>query len=93
MTKRVNFKYFIGVQLDGNDREEPLRNRLSEQTEQQSAKLVKATAENVDEAVREHLDANSVRDQKICGQSTLNPPSQSLTKKESDSSKSYSNGG
>ncbi|KAG6390978.1 hypothetical protein SASPL_148724 [Salvia splendens] len=52
-------QYFIGVQLDGSDHMEPLRNRLSERTEQQSAKLVKATAENVDEAVRELPDANS----------------------------------
>nr|AML76432.1 putative LOV domain-containing protein [Tetrastigma obtectum] len=51
-------QYFIGVQLDGSDHVEPLRNRLSEQTEQQGAKLVKATAENVDEAVRELPDAN-----------------------------------
>ncbi|KAG7975588.1 hypothetical protein I3843_06G107200 [Carya illinoinensis] len=51
-------QYFIGVQLDGSDHVEPLRNRLSETTEQQSAKLVKATAENVDEAVRELPDAN-----------------------------------
>nr|AML77943.1 putative LOV domain-containing protein [Tropaeolum peregrinum] len=52
-------QYFIGVQLDGSDHVEPLRNRLSETTEQKSAKLVKATAENVDEAVRELPDANS----------------------------------
>lgn len=35
-------QYFIGVQLDGSDHVEPLRNRLSEGTEQQSAKLVRA---------------------------------------------------
>ncbi|KAJ4962577.1 hypothetical protein NE237_022516 [Protea cynaroides] len=51
-------QYFIGVQLDGSGYVEPLRNRLSERTEQQSAKLVKATAVNVDEAVRELPDAN-----------------------------------
>nr|AML78318.1 putative LOV domain-containing protein [Cyperus papyrus] len=51
-------QYFIGVQLDGSDHVEPLRNRLSEKTELQSAKLVKATAENVDEAVRELPDPN-----------------------------------
>nr|AML76651.1 putative LOV domain-containing protein [Malesherbia fasciculata] len=51
-------QYFIGVQLDGSDHLEPLRNRLSETTEKQSAKLVKATAENVNEAVRELPDAN-----------------------------------
>ncbi|XP_021912747.1 phototropin-2-like, partial [Carica papaya] len=51
--QKGELQYFIGVQLDGSDHVEPLRNRLSEKTEQQSAKLVKATAENVDEAVRE----------------------------------------
>ncbi|XP_019259796.1 PREDICTED: LOW QUALITY PROTEIN: phototropin-2 [Nicotiana attenuata] len=57
--QKGELQYFIGVQLDGSDHLEPLRNRLSEQTEQSSAKLVKATAENVDEAVRELPDANS----------------------------------
>lgn len=33
-------QYFIGVQLVGSDHVEPLRNRLSENTEIQSAKLV-----------------------------------------------------
>ncbi|KAK4424746.1 Phototropin-2 [Sesamum alatum] len=56
--QKGELQYFIGVQLDGSDHVEPLRNRLSERTEQQSAKLVKATAENVDEAVRELPDAN-----------------------------------
>nr|AML78724.1 putative LOV domain-containing protein [Cunonia capensis] len=56
--QKGELQYFIGVQLDGSDHLEPLRNRLSEQTEQKSAKLVKATAENVDEAVRELPDAN-----------------------------------
>lgn len=51
-------QYFIGVQLDGSEHVEPLKNRLSEQTELESAKLVKATAENVDGAVRELPDAN-----------------------------------
>ncbi|GFS45328.1 phototropin 2 [Actinidia rufa] len=101
--QKGELQYFIGVQLDGSDHVEPLRNRLSETTEQQSAKLdidkqadqdsqnqmkepqswkmgseklhddenileeleVKATAENVDEAVRELPDANLVRDLKI----------------------------
>ncbi|XP_034892809.1 phototropin-2 isoform X3 [Populus alba] len=67
--EKGDLQYFIGAQvLDGSDHVEPLRNRLSEATEQQSAKLVKATAENVDEAVRELPDANLVRDPKICGQ-------------------------
>ncbi|MCD7469902.1 Phototropin-2 [Datura stramonium] len=57
--QKGELQYFIGVQLDGSDHVEPLRNRLSEQTEKQSAKLVKATATNVDEAVRELPDANS----------------------------------
>ncbi|KAI8027514.1 Phototropin-2 [Camellia lanceoleosa] len=56
--EKGELQYFIGVQLDGSDHVEPLRNRLSEKSEQQSTKLVKATAENVDEAVRELPDAN-----------------------------------
>ncbi|KAL9244923.1 hypothetical protein vseg_018637 [Gypsophila vaccaria] len=56
--QKGELQYFIGVQLDGSDHIEPLRNRLSERTEQDSAKLVKATAENVNEAVRELPDAN-----------------------------------
>uniref|UniRef100_A0A0D9W3C5 non-specific serine/threonine protein kinase n=1 Tax=Leersia perrieri TaxID=77586 RepID=A0A0D9W3C5_9ORYZ len=56
--QKGELQYFIGVQLDGSDHVEPLRNRLSENTELQSAKLVKATAENVDDAVRELPDAN-----------------------------------
>ncbi|KAK3412880.1 phototropin-2 [Eucalyptus grandis] len=56
--QKGELQYFIGVQLDGSDHVEPLRSRLSERTEQQGAKLVKATAENVDEAVRELPDAN-----------------------------------
>nr|AML77916.1 putative LOV domain-containing protein [Sansevieria trifasciata] len=56
--QKGELQYFIGVQLDGSDHLEPLRNRLSETTEMQSSKLVKETAENVDEAVRELPDAN-----------------------------------
>nr|AML79338.1 putative LOV domain-containing protein [Ipomoea purpurea] len=56
--QKGELQYFIGVQLDGSQHVEPLRNRLSDKTEQESAKLVKATAENVDEAVRELPDAN-----------------------------------
>ncbi|KAK9109590.1 hypothetical protein Sjap_017650 [Stephania japonica] len=56
--QKGELQYFIGVQLDGSDHVEPLHNRLSETTEKKSAKLVKATAENVDEAVRELPDAN-----------------------------------
>nr|AML78071.1 putative LOV domain-containing protein [Myristica fragrans] len=57
--QKGELQYFIGVQLDGSDQVEPLRNRLSEHAEIKSSKLVKATAENVDEAVRELPDANS----------------------------------
>ncbi|KAG8363784.1 hypothetical protein BUALT_Bualt19G0058300 [Buddleja alternifolia] len=57
--QKGELQYFIGVQLDGSDHLEPLRNRLSERTEEKSAKLVKATAEDVNEAVRELPDANS----------------------------------
>ncbi|XP_071694029.1 phototropin-2 [Rutidosis leptorrhynchoides] len=56
--QKGELQYFIGVQLDGSGHVEPLRNRLSDTTEKQSAKLVKATAENVNEAVRELPDAN-----------------------------------
>lgn len=33
-------QYFIGVQLDGSEYVEPVRRRLSENTEEESAKLV-----------------------------------------------------
>nr|AML77584.1 putative LOV domain-containing protein [Masdevallia yungasensis] len=56
--QKGELQYFIGVQLDGSDHVEPLSNRLSERAELSSAKLVKATAENVNEAVRELPDAN-----------------------------------
>nr|AML79161.1 putative LOV domain-containing protein [Urtica dioica] len=56
--QKGELQYFIGVQLDGSDHIEPLRSRLSENAEEKSAKLVKATAENVNEAVRELPDAN-----------------------------------
>nr|AML77934.1 putative LOV domain-containing protein [Linum grandiflorum] len=56
--QKGELQYFIGVQLDGSDHIEPLRNRLSENSENRNAKLVKATAVNVDEAVRELPDAN-----------------------------------
>nr|AML78047.1 putative LOV domain-containing protein [Cercidiphyllum japonicum] len=51
-------QYFIGVQLDGSEHVEPLHNCIPEGTAQESAKLVKETAENVDDAVRELPDAN-----------------------------------
>ncbi|CAN6685032.1 unnamed protein product [Malus baccata var. baccata] len=56
--QKGELQYFIGVQLDGSGHVEPLRNRLSESTELEGSKLVKATAHNVDEAVRELPDAN-----------------------------------
>nr|AML77124.1 putative LOV domain-containing protein [Alangium chinense] len=51
-------QYFIGVQLDGSEHVEPLHNCIPEATANESAKLVKETAENIDEAVRELPDAN-----------------------------------
>uniref|UniRef100_A0A126WXF5 non-specific serine/threonine protein kinase n=1 Tax=Austrobaileya scandens TaxID=13351 RepID=A0A126WXF5_9MAGN len=51
-------QYFIGVQLDGSEHVEPRQNCIPEATAKESAKLVKETAENVDEAVRELPDAN-----------------------------------
>nr|AML76466.1 putative LOV domain-containing protein [Cissus quadrangularis] len=51
-------QYFIGVQLDGSQHVEPLHNCIPESTAKESAKVVKETAENVDEAVRELPDAN-----------------------------------
>nr|AML77815.1 putative LOV domain-containing protein [Lycium barbarum] len=52
-------QYFIGVQLDGSQHVEPLHNSIPEEKATESAKLVKETAGNVDEAVRELPDANS----------------------------------
>lgn len=51
-------QYFIGVQLDGSEHVEPLHNCIPEETAKDSAKLVKETAANVDDAVRELPDAN-----------------------------------
>ncbi|KAJ0021718.1 hypothetical protein Pint_32267 [Pistacia integerrima] len=51
-------QYFIGVQLDGSEHVEPLRNSILEDTAKESEKLVRQTAENVDDAVRELPDAN-----------------------------------
>nr|AML78130.1 putative LOV domain-containing protein [Telesonix jamesii] len=52
-------QYFIGVQLDGSEHVEPLDNCIPEATAKESAILVKETAVNVDEAVRELPDANT----------------------------------
>ncbi|KAJ7947743.1 phototropin-1 isoform X1 [Quillaja saponaria] len=51
-------QYFIGVQLDGSQHVEPLHYCIPEDTAKESENLVKNTAENVDEAVRELPDAN-----------------------------------
>nr|AML77659.1 putative LOV domain-containing protein [Tragopogon porrifolius] len=55
-------QYFIGVQLDGSQHVEPLHNCIPETTAKDGALLVKETAENVDEAVRELPDANMTPD-------------------------------
>ncbi|KAF8010661.1 hypothetical protein BT93_J1345 [Corymbia citriodora subsp. variegata] len=51
-------QYFIGVQLDGSAHVDPLQNSIPDDTAKESEQLVKSTAENVDEAVRELPDAN-----------------------------------
>nr|AML78816.1 putative LOV domain-containing protein [Gyrostemon ramulosus] len=51
-------QYFIGVQLDGSQHVEPIHNQIPEETAKDGEELVKKTAENVDEAVRELPDAN-----------------------------------
>uniref|UniRef100_A0A1D1YI91 non-specific serine/threonine protein kinase n=1 Tax=Anthurium amnicola TaxID=1678845 RepID=A0A1D1YI91_9ARAE len=56
--QRGEVQYFIGVQLDGSEHVEPQYNCIPEDTAKDSEKLVKETAENVDEAVRELPDAN-----------------------------------
>nr|AHZ63872.1 phototropin [Pilularia globulifera] len=60
--QKGEIQYFIGVQLDGSQQLEPIQGRLSERTEQEGAKIVRATAINVDEAVRELPDANLTTD-------------------------------
>nr|AHZ63873.1 phototropin [Osmunda regalis]AML78893.1 putative LOV domain-containing protein [Osmunda sp. BC-2016] len=60
--QKGELQYFIGVQLDGSEQLEPIRKRLSEKTEKESAKIVRATAVDVDEAVRELPDANLTPD-------------------------------
>ncbi|KAJ7566378.1 hypothetical protein O6H91_02G099800 [Diphasiastrum complanatum] len=60
--QKGDLQYFIGVQLDGSEQVEPSMKRLSERTEIESAKLVRATAVDVDEAVRELPDANLTPD-------------------------------
>uniref|UniRef100_A0A126X0E2 non-specific serine/threonine protein kinase n=1 Tax=Lygodium japonicum TaxID=13824 RepID=A0A126X0E2_LYGJA len=60
--QKGELQYFIGVQLDGSEQLEPIQKRLSENTEKEGAKIVRATALNVDEAVRELPDANLTPD-------------------------------
>ncbi|CAJ2660780.1 unnamed protein product [Trifolium pratense] len=55
-------QYFIGVQLDGSQHVEPLHNCIKEDTAKEGEELVKKTAENVGEAVRELPDANQKPD-------------------------------
>ncbi|XP_023772378.1 phototropin-1 isoform X2 [Lactuca sativa] len=55
-------QYFIGVQLDGSQHVEPLHNCIPEATAKDGAVVVKETAANVDEAVRELPDANMTPD-------------------------------
>ncbi|XP_074267833.1 phototropin-1 [Silene latifolia] len=51
-------QYFIGVQLDGSQHVEPLKNSIAEAVVVESEKQVKETAGDVDIAVRELPDAN-----------------------------------
>nr|AML79540.1 putative LOV domain-containing protein [Hedwigia ciliata] len=60
--QKGELQYFIGVQLDGIEYVEPVRHRLSDNTEKASAKLVRETARNIDVAVRELPDANTTPD-------------------------------
>ncbi|XVF46428.1 hypothetical protein PTKIN_Ptkin03bG0025900 [Pterospermum kingtungense] len=53
-------QYFIRIQLDGSAKVDPLRNGIPDIAAQESQQLVKQSAENVDEAVRELPDANMV---------------------------------
>ncbi|KAK4791706.1 hypothetical protein SAY86_032119 [Trapa natans] len=52
-------QYFIGVQLDGSEHVDPLQNAIPQDTANENEHLVKETAENVDEALRELPDANT----------------------------------
>nr|AML76667.1 putative LOV domain-containing protein [Ulmus alata] len=51
-------QYFIGVQLDGSQHVEPLHNCIPEDNAKEGEKLIKETAGNVNEAVKELPDAN-----------------------------------
>ncbi|MCO5563403.1 hypothetical protein L7F22_017044 [Adiantum nelumboides] len=51
-------QYFTGVQLDGTEYLEPLTRRLSQQIAAEGAKIIRETAANVNEALKELPDAN-----------------------------------
>ncbi|KAH7279205.1 hypothetical protein KP509_37G010200 [Ceratopteris richardii] len=51
-------QYFTGVQLDGTEYLEPLTKRLSQQIASEGEKIIRATAANVNDALRELPDAN-----------------------------------
>nr|AML78457.1 putative LOV domain-containing protein [Heliotropium calcicola] len=67
-------QYFIGVQLDGSEHVEPQYNCIPEATAQESTKLIKETAKNVDEAARELPDANQKPDDLWANHSKLVHP-------------------
>nr|AML76647.1 putative LOV domain-containing protein [Pulvigera lyellii] len=72
--QKGELQYFIGVQLDGSEYVEPVRQRLSDTTEKASAKLVRETARNIDVAVRELPDANTKPEQLWASHSKLVHP-------------------
>nr|AHZ63865.1 phototropin [Pteridium aquilinum] len=51
-------QYFTGVQLDGTEYLEPLTRRLSQQIASEGSKIIRETAANVNDALRELPDAN-----------------------------------
>nr|AML77968.1 putative LOV domain-containing protein [Vittaria appalachiana] len=56
--QRGEVQYFTGVQLDGTEYLEPLTRRLSQQIASEGAKIIRETATNVNDALRELPDAN-----------------------------------
>ncbi|KAL4356525.1 hypothetical protein AHAS_Ahas09G0095400 [Arachis hypogaea] len=75
--KKGEVQYFIGVQLDGSQQLEPLHNCIADDTAKEGQLLVKQTAENVDDVVRELPDANmaygdsSFRDYKLASEEAM----------------------
>ncbi|XVF46426.1 hypothetical protein PTKIN_Ptkin03bG0025700 [Pterospermum kingtungense] len=61
-TVKGEVQYFIGVQLDGSAKVDPLCNGITDIAAQESEQLMKQTAENADEAARELPDANMILD-------------------------------